>query len=82
MTKPLPKWIMRKYATLWRKFRDKEFEHSQAEEILKENTSVIISFLKKNDWLSIRLNPEDSRKRLYILKSPEKAIGDMKDEEE
>ena len=80
MTKPLPKWIMRKYAKLWKKFRDTEFEHSEAEEILEENASVIISFLKKNSWLSIRLNPEDSRKRLYTLKGPEQAIGEMADE--
>ena len=80
MTKPLPKWIMRKYAQLWKKFRDTEFEHSETEEILEENASVIISFLKKNGWLSIRLNPEDSRKRFYMLKNPEQAIGEMADE--
>ena len=76
-TKPLPKWVMRKYATLWRHFQQRRFDYSEANRIVDENTSVIISFLRKNRWIEIGLNPEDSRKRVYMLKSPSQAIGEM-----
>jgi len=77
MTKPLPKWIMQKYAALWRQFRYNEFDHTQSTEILKDNTSVIISHLKKNGWIEIKLNPKDSRKRIYVLKTPEQAVQEI-----
>ncbi|MBW2965461.1 hypothetical protein KY363_08445 [Candidatus Woesearchaeota archaeon] len=55
MAKPLPKWIMKKYALLWNRHASKEFNHA------------------------VRLDPEDSRKRTYTLKSPEQAIKEMAD---
>ena len=39
--------------------------------------SVLLSDLKKNGWLEVSLSQEDSRKRLYKLKSPEIAIQSM-----
>ena len=63
-------------------FSDSEFEHSQSIEVLDENASVILSHMKKAGWLQITLHPEDSRKRIYRLKSPEKAIQDMAHEKE
>jgi hypothetical protein len=77
MTKPLPKWVMMSYAKLWQSFKDKAFDHHQATGILKENTSVIISHLKRNGWIDITLNQQDSRKREYRLKSPENAVAEM-----
>ncbi len=81
MARPLPKWIMQKYALLWKKYKQNEFDHSQASAILKDNTSVILTYLKKYGWISVGLNPDDSRKRTYNLKSPEQAILEMTDEE-
>ena len=77
MVKPLPKWIMQKYSQLWVHFKENEFEHSQAAEIIQENTSVLLSHMRKSDWLTIQLHPEDSRKRVYRLKSPEQAVEAM-----
>jgi len=79
MSKPLPKWIMKKYSVLWAKFRDKEFNHSTAFEELNEDsmTSIALSELRKNGWLDIQLDPLDARKRLYRLKSPEAAVREM-----
>ena len=79
MSKPLPKWIMKKYSMLWNKFRDREFNHSAAFEELKEDsmTSIALSELRKNGWLEIKLDPSDARKRLYRLKSPEAAVREM-----
>ncbi len=75
---PLPKWIMKHYSKLWSKFKDKQFTHPQAEELLKiTNTSIVLSRLKKYGWLQPELDPEDSRKRLYKLKDPSEAVKEM-----
>ena len=78
MSKPLPKWLMERYSILWKKFKENEFEHDDASEILKEEkdrlVSVVLSELKKHGWITIKLHPEDSRKRIYKLKNPENAI--------
>jgi hypothetical protein len=82
MTKPLPKWVMQKYAQLWKKFRDSSFYHTDTAEILPENASVIINHLKRNRWIEISLDATDGRKRVYRLKSPEEAIMEMANEGE
>lgn len=75
---PLPKWIMKHYSKLWTKFKDKQFTHQQAEKLLKiTNTSIVLSRLKKHGWLELSLHPKDSRKRLYILKNPSKAVMEI-----
>ncbi|MFH1210649.1 MAG: hypothetical protein V1645_01915 [archaeon] len=81
MTKPLPKWLMRKYSTLWRAFSEKEFNYEDVKKILKEKNealnSIILSELKKNGWLAVKLHPDDSRKRIYTLKKPEEAVKEL-----
>lgn len=75
---PLPKWIMKHYSKLWSKFKDKQFTHQQAEDLLKiTNTSIVLSRLKKYGWLELTLDPNDSRKRLYKLKDPSEAVKEM-----
>ena len=79
-TKPLPKWIMFRYAKLWNTFDSKEFNFEEAEKILnidKQVLSVLLSDLKKNGWLEVSLCQDDSRKRIYRLKSPEMAVQSM-----
>jgi hypothetical protein len=69
---------MLKYANLWKRFGESEFDYTQAALILDEKlASVVINHLKRNGWVEIALNPDDSRKRLYRLKSPEKAVEEM-----
>ena len=74
MTQPLPRWIMKRYSILWNNFKNKEFTHKKATEALKEKdervVSLCLSDIKKYGWLEVRLNPEDSRIRLYKLKGP------------
>jgi len=81
VTKPLPKWLTERYSQLWRKFKEKEFEHDEAVKVLKEEkerlVSVILSELKKHGWLTVKLHPDDSRKRIYKLKKPEDAITEI-----
>jgi len=66
---------------LWKTFKEKEFDHDQAANILKEEkerlVSVVLSDLKRHGWLTISLHPDDSRKRIYKLKTPEKAIEEI-----
>jgi len=81
MTKPLPKWLTYRYSLLWKSFKNKEFDYDEAVKILKEQkerlVSVILSELKKHGWLTIKLDSEDSRKRIYTLKSPEESIKEI-----
>jgi len=79
--KPLPKWLMHRYSKLWNRFNNKEFSHEDAFKELKEKdenlVSVVLSQLRKHGWITIKLHPEDSRKRIYKLKSPENATKEM-----
>jgi len=56
-------------------------ELTEARKVLKEKkdrlVSVILSELKRHGWLTIKLHPEDSRKRIYQLKNPEEATKEM-----
>lgn len=81
MTDTLPSWIQKRYAVLWNKFNEKEFTYSEAEKALKDKKkgiNVFLSDLRKAGWLEVALNSEDTRKRVYKLKSPEKAFKEMK----
>lgn len=79
--KPLPKWAMRKYAQLWGRFKSREFDYISASAVLNEKNpnlvSVLMTYLKKFSWIEVRLHPKDSRKRIYTLKNPEKAVQEM-----
>lgn len=81
MVKPIPKWAMLRYAKLWNKFKIQEFNYEDASNILKEKNgnlvSVVLSQIRKSGWLVIKLHPVDSRKRIYQLKNPEKAVMEM-----
>ena len=79
MTEPLPKWIQKRYALLWNKFKDKEFTLEQAEKVLKNKKGINVFFsdLRKAGWLDVSLDKEDTRKRAYRLKNPELAIKEM-----
>lgn len=41
------------------------------------DNNVFFSDLKKAGWLEVNLNSDDTRKRVYKLKSPEEAIREM-----
>ena len=77
----MPKWIQQRYAVLWSIKRDKSFNHVEAMKILGEKESILISVfiseLKKAGWIESQLNPDDARKRLYSLKSPEEIFLNM-----
>ena len=86
-----PAWLVKRYMKLWDKFKDKDFSFEDAKKTLKEDNnflSVVLSEMKKEEWLTLELDPEDARKRLYKLlsleevmkKTAEKAIDIFKTE--
>ncbi len=74
VSKPIPKWLQVRYAALWKAFRQQEFSHDAARDVLHEANerlvSVVLSTLKRHGWLAVALDPGDSRKRRYTLKDP------------
>ena len=81
MTRPLAKWVIIRYAKLWKNFKDKEFTHKQALEYLNEpkdtTLSLVIQELKLNGWIDVKVSKKDSKIRLYKLKDPNKAIIEL-----
>ena len=74
MTKHLPEWIMRRYARLWNKTKEKEFTKEQAKKIMNDDKAlaVFLSELRKAGWLEMKMSEEDARKTIYKLKDPTK----------
>ena len=74
MISPIPKWVWKRYALLWKKFKDKPFTFEQAQKELKHVdrnvVSVMFNELKNAGWISVSLGEGDSRKRVYTLPNP------------
>ena len=72
---------MQRYSALWNKFRDKEFNHEDAFKTLNKDkmVSITLSELRQAGWLEMRLDPNDARKRIYKIKSPEEAVKEMRE---
>ncbi len=74
MVSPIPKWVWKRYALLWKKFGDKSFTFEQAQKELKHLDrnliSVLFNELKNAGWISVNLGEGDSRKRVYNLVNP------------
>lgn len=81
MTEAIPKWLMKRYSKLWKKFKETTFTFEQALTSLKEKDerilSVVLSDLKKYGWIDLTLDPKDGRKRIYKLKEPNKIIEEL-----
>lgn len=72
MIKHLPEWIIKRYAKLWFKFKEKDFTKEQVEKVLGVDnaTAVFLSDLRKAGWIEIKMSQEDARKTIYKLKEP------------
>ncbi|MEW6457008.1 MAG: type I restriction-modification system subunit M [Acidobacteriota bacterium] len=80
----IPKWLEKRYGMLVEAFKDSLFRFEEAEKILKEKlqdseeqVNVILSELRKRDWLKVELDPKDARKRIYTLISREKILSEL-----
>ena len=76
MAQHLPEWIMKRYAKLWSKLKDKEFTKANALKVLKNDnsTAVLLSELRKAGWLEMKMSEDDARKTIYKLKDPTKTF--------
>ena len=81
MANTLRKWVMERYSLLWNRHGDKPLTYKEVQDTLaiddKNTISVFLSELRKAGWVDIELDKKDSRKRIYILKSPNKVIGEI-----
>ncbi len=80
MAKAIPKWVQERLSKLYKEFDSKEMTYEQIEKILKEdkNTiSVFLNELRKAGWIEIKLNKEDARKRIYVIKEPNKILMEI-----
>lgn len=72
MAKPLPKWLMNRYALLWKAKKNNQFEYHEARAILNERDdktlSVILSEFRRYGWMDVTLHPNNARKRIYTLR--------------
>jgi len=82
MVNPIPKWVWKRYALLWKKFKDKPFTFEEAQKELKHVdrnvVSVMFNELKNAGWISVSLGEGDSRKRVYNLSNPTLIIESVK----
>jgi len=80
MTKPLPRWLMQRYAILWAKIKTDKFDFNTAKKILGDNDGVLnvaLSELRKLGWLKVEFDPHDARKRVYNIVSLERAFKEL-----
>ena len=79
-SEPLPKWIMRRYAAMWKTFKNNEFTLDEACMAIKEDKKVmlvLLSNLRRKGWLNVNFAEDDARKRIYKLENPEKVVEAM-----
>lgn len=73
-TSPVPKWVWKRYAIMWKKFKDKPFSYQDAEKVLKHDKKSAISItfmeLRKAGWIDVELSQDDARMRVYTLTNP------------
>ncbi len=81
MVNAIPKWVWKRYALLWKKFKDKPFTFEQAQKELKHVDrnviSVMFNELKNAGWIAVNLSEEDSRKRVYNLLNPLQVVENI-----
>lgn len=84
MISPIPKWVWKRYALLWKKFKDKPFTFEQALKELKHVDrnviSVMFNELKTAGWIFVGLSRQDGRKRVYTLMNPLVAVESVKND--
>jgi len=79
----LPKWLAKRYEVLFKTYQDSSFRFEDAAKILSKNIqdseeqiNVILSEFRKRGWLEVEFDREDTRRRIYKLKSSEEIISE------
>lgn len=81
MVNAVPKWVWKRYALLWKKFKEKPFTFEQAQKELKHLDrnliSVMFNELKSAGWIKVGLDEKDTRRRVYTLANPIKVVENV-----
>lgn len=79
----IPEWLKKRHKLLWDSFQSDSFRFEDAAEVLsakihddERQVNAILSELRKKGWLKVTFDPEDSRKRIYELKSTNDVMTD------
>ncbi len=84
MVNPIPKWVWKRYAKLWQKFKSNPFTFEEAQKELKHLDrnviSVMFNELKNAGWIAVNLGEGDSRKRVYTLLTPAEIVEGEKND--
>lgn len=77
----IPEWLKKRHKLLWESFHGATFRFEEASKVLsdkihddKRQVNAILSELRKKGWLKVAFDPNDSRKRIYELKSSDDII--------
>ena len=76
-------WMLRRYAALWKNFKEREFNVEEASKILNEDKTILLvlfSQLRKRGLLVAEFDQADARKRLYRLNNPEQMMEVLSNE--
>ena len=80
----IPNWLEKRHDTLWEAFRHSAFRFEDAVIVLKEKNqdsedqvNVFLAELRKKGWLTVEFDLEDTRKRIYKLKSKDEIISEL-----
>jgi len=80
----IPNWLEKRHDTLWEVFRHSPFRFEEGATILKEKNqdsedqvNVFLAELRKKGWLTVEFDLEDTRKRIYKLKSKDEIISEL-----
>ncbi|MBW2078266.1 MAG: N-6 DNA methylase [Deltaproteobacteria bacterium] len=80
----IPNWLEKRHDTLWEAFRHSAFRFEDAVIVLKEKNqdsedqvNVFLAELRKKGWLTVEFALEDTRKRIYKLKSKDEIISEL-----
>src|SRR3989344_5793192 len=84
MPKATNEWIEERYELLLKEFKDKEFSGDDARRVLTEqgkseesSVPIILSEIKKKGLSEVKLESQDSRKRIYQLKLHHEEISEI-----
>jgi len=80
MIMPLSSSLMVKYSIIWSKTKGGEFTYGDVRKAIKgkdANINNVLSSMRKRGWLLTELDPHDSRRRIYRLKSPNEAVKEI-----
>lgn len=82
MVDAIPKWVMQRYSVLYKAFGNEGFNRDGARKAIAKAglkgddtlTNTFFSQLNKKGWVIVERDKRDSRKKIFRLVPPEKAL--------